>query len=80
MAKLKWYWINRLSNSQKSIVRFGSGTRMVIDAWSKNYPPRTYEHRDKIEIDGMSIPLIEEGGNKTKNDSHKSDGGDHEYD
>ncbi|CAG8659735.1 3342_t:CDS:1, partial [Paraglomus occultum] len=43
------------------------------------FSPRTYGLRDKIVIDGMSIPLIE-GGNKTKNESHKSDLSMDEYD
>ncbi|CAG8554499.1 3021_t:CDS:1 [Cetraspora pellucida] len=40
------------------------------------FSPRTYEHRGKIVIDGMSIPLIDEDFNKagsSKNNPHKSD-------
>ena len=40
------------------------------------FSPRTYEHRDKIVIDGMSIPLIEENSNKDssgKNDYNAFD-------
>ena len=75
MAKLRWHRSNRLSNSQNpsSDLVLGQDWLWMYKAKiSFECSPKTYVHHAKIEIDGMSIPLIDGDFNKASSSKNKS--------